>query len=452
MFKEDILNITANYESSMSKNEKTVSDSDGESPFSKKIMMISTHGYVAAEPPLGAPDTGGQVVFVLELSKVLAKIGYKVDIYTRQFEDQAEREDVAEGVEIIRVPCGGKEFIPKEYMCDVIDDWSAAAAEKIEADGSEYIFINSHYWDAGIAGMKLAEQLNIPHIHTPHSLGRWKKKNLEQDYPESDNNFEIKYNFRVRIKTEQEIFNKSQKVIATTPIQTGILETEYGVSEKKIEMIPPGYDDDKFYPMGEASKAMLKEKFNFKNNCVLALSRLAHNKGLDLLVEAFNILVHRYCDAQLVLAVGHDERDAVEESIYSSLTDLIDKYGLKSKVVFLGYVPDEDLADIYRAADLFILSSRYEPFGMTAIEAMACGTPTIVTSQGGLCRVLDDGTHALVADPFKIEIVASDMASIINHQGFYQNLSNKGSINARENFSWTEIAGKLMQSVGSEVK
>ena len=113
---------------------------------------------------------------------------YEVDIYTRQFEDQAEREDVAEGVEIIRVPCGGKEFIPKEYMCDVIDDWSAAAAEKIEADGSEYIFINSHYWDAGIAGMKLAEQLNIPHIHTPHSLGRWKKKNLEQDYPESDRN------------------------------------------------------------------------------------------------------------------------------------------------------------------------------------------------------------------------------------------------------------------------
>ncbi|MBI9107059.1 MAG: glycosyltransferase [Spirochaetales bacterium] len=412
--------------------------------------MISTHGYVSAEPPLGAPDTGGQVVYVLELSKVLARLGYTVDIYTRLFEDQVINEKVAEGVNIIRIPCGGNNFIPKEYMIDSMDEWIENAFSFIKSNQKKYLFINSHYWDAGYAGQELSKRLSISHIHTPHSLGSWKKKKMERDYPESMDSFEEQYNFSVRIGTETNIFNSADNIVATTPIQKDIIAADYNLPRKKIEMIPPGYDDNKFYPMAEASKTMLKEKFNFKDNCILALSRLAHNKGLDLLVESFGLLVTNHFDAQLILAIGHDDRSEVEEEIFQNILKIVEIYNIKDKIHFIGFIPDEELADIYRASDLFVLSSRYEPFGMTAVEAMACGTPTLVTKHGGLCEVLEDGKHAIVTDPFKPEAMASDMAAVLKHQGIGLHLSEEGSRIAREQFSWAEIASRLLANVKSE--
>ena len=144
-----------------------------------RIAMVSTHGYVAANPPLGKADTGGQVVYVLELSKKLAQLGYEVDIWTRRFEEQPEIEAVAEQVRIIRVPCGGKQFIPKEYLNQKLPQWSENALRFIKKQGLKYEFIDSHYWDAGVAGQHLSEALDAPHLHTPHSLGLWKKRQME---------------------------------------------------------------------------------------------------------------------------------------------------------------------------------------------------------------------------------------------------------------------------------
>ncbi len=423
------------------------SDSGNDSPGFKQIAMISTHGYVAAEPPLGAPDTGGQVVYVLELSKVLARLGYKVDIFTRQFEDQPASEPVDDNVQLIRIPCGGSEFIPKEYMVDHMDEWADNALRYISENNKNYIFINSHYWDAGIAGMTLSKILEVPHLHTPHSLGSWKKRNMEKDFPQDKKTFEKQYNFSIRIQKEKEIFHDCDKVIATTPIQEDLIIREYNLPKAKVKMIPPGYNDNKFYPMANASMHMLKEKFNFKDNCILALSRLAHNKGLDLLVKSFAILCQKGIDAQLVLAIGHEERNDLEEKLYQNIQRIIQKYDIGEKVKFLGFIPDEELAEIYLAADVFVLSSRYEPFGMTAVEAMACGTPTIVTKHGGLCRELRDGTDALITDPFKPENMADDIASILRHEGIRNNLSFEGSRTARDNFSWTGIALKLASIV-----
>jgi len=134
-------------------------------------MMISTHGYVAAEPELGKPDTGGQVVYVLELSKCLGRMGYQVDILTRHFENQPRSEKLSQRVRVLRFPCGGAGFIPKETLCEHIPEWVANVRRFIKAKRLRYSFINSHYWDAGLAGQSLANKLNIPHLHTPHSIG-----------------------------------------------------------------------------------------------------------------------------------------------------------------------------------------------------------------------------------------------------------------------------------------
>ena len=138
---------------------------------SKRIMMISTHGYVSASPEFGMPDTGGQVVYVLELSKCLARMGYRVDILTRHFEDKPASERVADGVRILRFACGGKEFIPKETLCYKIPEWVFNARHFINAKKLRYALINSHYWDAGLAGQALANDLHVPEPRILHLVG-----------------------------------------------------------------------------------------------------------------------------------------------------------------------------------------------------------------------------------------------------------------------------------------
>ena len=427
---------------------KSEKQSDNEENLSgKRIAMISTHGYVAAQPPLGAPDTGGQVVYVLELSRTVAQHGYKVDILTRQFEGQSACERVNDNVRILRFPCGGDDFIPKEYLYRHIPGWVDHALDYIRDRNINYELINSHYWDAGIAGELLHRETGVIHTFTPHSLGTWKKRQMLEDYPENAEQFEEKYNFSERIGHEKRLFGSADRVIATTPIQEDIITEDYGVDPERIVILPPGYDDTVFFPIGQATKDYIREEFAFKEPTVCALSRLAENKGLDLLVDAFAMMNERHIEANLNLAIGHDERNEQEERVYGQLIEKIEGYGIKDRVSFSGYIPSGKLADYYRAADLFVLSSRYEPFGMTAVEAMACGTPTIITRHGGLCKFINDGVEALIADPFDPEELAMDMASVLRHDGLYDVLSGEGSSMVRHNFAWNEIARHLLDII-----
>lgn len=412
-----------------------------------RLAMASTHGYVAARPPLGAADTGGQVVYVLELARKLAQLGYEVDIWTRCFAGQPEQEEVAPGVRILRAPCGGADFITKEYLYPHLLEWCEHALRRIKRERLHYQFINSHYWDGGVAGQRLADALSIPHLHTPHSLGVWKKRQMETDYPDRAETFEKEFNFTTRIREESRLYGACDLVVATTPPQLDMLQADYGVKSDRAHMIPPGYDDNRFYPVGEASRQLLRRRLGFKQPTVLALGRLATNKGYDLLIKAFGVLAKRAPDVVLHLAVGGAKLDASEKKLLGELKALVERLGLEKRVRFAGYVADEDLADYYRAADLFVLCSRYEPFGMTAIEAMACGTPTVVTIHGGLYRAVSFGRHALFADPFDKEDLGITMFKVFRHPRIAARLSRMGAHKARSLFTWTGIAQQLISLV-----
>lgn len=412
-----------------------------------RIAMVSTHGYVAANPPLGAADTGGQVVFVLELSKKLAQLGFDVDIWTRRFENQPEVDTVNSRVRVVRVPCGGPEFIPKEYLHRDLMEWCENALRLIKREKLHYEFINSHYWDAGVAGQRLAEALGVMHLHTPHSLGSWKKRQMETDYPDRAEKFETEFNFSERIQHETILYRTCDKVIATTPPQIDLITADYGVSGDRVHMIPPGYDDNRFFPVSQASRQLIRRRLGFKAPTVLALGRLATNKGYDLLIEAFALVVQRIPDAVLHLAAGGASMDTQERRILADLRKRTRTLGLTRNVHFGNFIADDDLADCYRAADIFVLSSRYEPFGMTAIEAMACGVPTIVTIHGGLFRAVTFGRHALYADPFDREDLGVMMVKPLRHPRLAQRLSRMGAHKARSLFTWTGIAQQLISIV-----
>ncbi|MBN2022591.1 MAG: glycosyltransferase [Pirellulales bacterium] len=408
----------------------------------ERIMMISTHGYVSALPEFGKPDTGGQVVYVLELSKCLARMGYQVDILTRRFENQRASEHVAPRVRILRFPCGGKEFIPKETLCEHIPEWVRRVQGHIDAQRLKYLFIDSHYWDAGLAGQKLANALGVPHVHTPHSIGAWKRDNMDGS-PEV---LEKRYNFRHRIREEKVIYDECDLLVATTPQQRDILmASDYDVPTSKIQVIPPGYDDMRFFPVSRASRQAIKQDLDLEGSIVLALGRMARNKGYDLLLRAMPIVFSRIADARLVLAVGSSEPNDDEIGLIRDLKSLAAELGIADRVLFRDYIADELLAEYYRAADVFALSSRYEPFGMTAVEAMACGTPTVVTTEGGLWEQVTWGLEAVYANPFDPEAFGHAVAMVLGYPRVADQLSKYGSQKARARFTWTGIAQQMLR-------
>jgi mannosylfructose-phosphate synthase len=345
------------------------------------------------------------------------------------------------------MPCGGKDFLPKEYLCDHLPEWNEHALRFIQQHGLHYNFINSHYWDAGLAAQHLSNVLAVPHVHTPHSLGLWKQRQMESDFPDSQAEFDRRYNFARRIEEERQLYASCDIVLATTPPQLDLIVREYEIDAAKVRMVPPGYDDHKFYPVSEATRMAVRNRLGFKGKVILALGRLARNKGYDLLIDAFSLVAAREPKAVLHLAVGGKDMNVYEQKLLSELRERADKTGYAARIQFGTFIAEEDLADYYRAADLFVLCSRYEPFGMTAIEAMAAGTPTVVTVHGGLYRALSFGRHALFADPFDREDLGIMMAKVFRHPRLRQRLAKMGAHKARSLFTWTGIAHQLVAAV-----
>lgn len=409
--------------------------------FPASILMLSTHGYVGATPELGKPDTGGQVVYVLELAKRFSRLGYSVDLMTRRFEDQPEFDIVNDNFRVWRVPFGGKDFIRKEDMHDHLGDFVTNALLTIKRSGRQYGVVYSHYWDAGWAGQKIAEELQIPHIHTPHSLGWWKQQNMGMDMDDAD--MERKYRFEERIRKEFLVYRTCDHIIATTAPQTELLQEHYDVLERQISVVPPGMDENRFSPIRQEEREALQARYGLEPNDVLAVGRMATNKGHDLLINAMPTLLKLVPDARLVAAFGGDD-SARDDAGVESLRQLARELGVDEHIEWVQYVPDEDLANYYRAASVFALSSRYEPFGMVAIEAMACGTPTVVTVHGGLADLIDFGNQALFADPNRPEEYGTMLAMPMLYPNLSNELSVEGSRFARRNFGWTGIAKRIL--------
>lgn len=405
------------------------------------ILMISLHGYVGAEPELGKPDTGGQVVYVLELAKRFSRLGLRVDLVTRQFEDQPEFDAINDNLRVWRIPFGGKGFIRKEDMHDHVSDFVTNLLAAVRARRYHYDIVYSHYWDAGWAGQKIAEGLEITHIHTPHSLGWWKKHNMGVDMDPDE--MERKYRFEERIRKEFLVYQLCDHVIATTEPQAELLLHHYDLIERRLTVIPPGIDEGRFSPIRQEERKKLQEKYGFQPHDVLTLGRMAHNKGYDLLLQALPVLFDLIPEARLVAAIGGEGSERDKKGI-AKLKKQAQALGLAEKIKWVNYVPDEDLSNYYRAAATFVMPSRYEPFGMVAIEAMACGTPTVVTVHGGLIDLIGFGQHALYADPNRPAELGAILAMPMLYPGLAHQLSVEGARYARRNFGWTGIAKKQL--------
>ena len=402
------------------------------------LLMISLHGYVAGSPELGKPDTGGQVVFVLELAKRFARLGYKVDVMTRRFEEQPAEDVINDNLRVIRIPFGGADFIRKEDMHDWYGDFVTNALAAIRSRKLQYDVVNSHYWDAGTSGQKIAEELQIPHIHTPHSLGWWKR----HDMAGADEKETAGYRFDERIQKEYALYRNCDHVIATSEQQVELIVEQYRLPQDHITMIPPGIDENRFTTVMPDRIAGARARLDIGPDDVYVVGRAAENKGYDLIIEALPHLRGLQPKARLVLAAGANS--ASDRTLIDEWKRIASEKGVADAISWRGYVEDEDLADYYRAPGVFAMPSRYEPFGMTAVEAMACGTPTVMTVHGGLREQIEFGCHALAADPKRPEEFAAMLNMPMQYPWLRETLSVEGARFARRMFGWTGIARRTL--------
>jgi mannosylfructose-phosphate synthase len=407
----------------------------------KNIGMVSTHGYFDPVPQLGQTDTGGQVVYVLELAKALSTFGISVDIYTRWFDRSASQINPLTKypeVRVIRIPAGPWEFIPKEKIYDVLPELANNMTEFIRQNDLSYDLFHGHYVDGGIVVLDAAGEFDKPSFFTAHSLGAWKKEQMQGDPAE----MEKKYKFRHRIAEELRIFNSVTAQSVTTQLQKEKLDELYNFSADNVEVISPGVDVHTF---NLAEPETEKEIGEPQNRYIFCLSRIDANKGHDLLLHAFDIVQKRVPDVSLVIGGGSPNPQERELKIFSVMKNIIKQKKMEDRVQVIGYVPDDKLVSLYQQASLFVLPSIFEPFGMTALEAMACGTPVVASKFGGIRNVIMTGKNGLLVNPSDAGEFAEAMIKLIENKTLAEELGIEGYQTIRKFFSWEAIARRHLE-------
>lgn len=400
--------------------------------------MLSTHGYVDPVPQLGRTDTGGQVVYVLQLAKAFAKQGTKVDIYTRWFDWSKKQIDPVPGypdVNVIRIAGGPQKFIAKEEIYDVLPELANNMVKFVEKNGCQYEFFHGHYVDAGIVTLDVAKAFDKPSFFTAHSLGAWKREQMGGDPVE----MEKKYNFKRRIQEELRIFKSVKAQTVTTELQKEKLKDLYDFDSDNIVVISPGVDVHTFCPAKKSGKTVdtkLPERYIF------CLSRIDSNKGHDLLLKAFDFVRKEIEDVHLVIGGGSPQPRQAEQEVFGSMKKIIDELSMHERVHVIGYVPDELLVPSYQYAELFVLPSIFEPFGMTALEAMACGRAVVASKFGGIKNVILSGENGILIDPSNHKEFAEVMIRLLREPEVAEQMGLRGRETIQRSYSWEAIADK----------
>lgn len=401
-----------------------------------RIAMLSTHGYFDPIPLLGETDTGGQVLYVLELAKALARNGIKVDIYTRWFDKNRLQVDPLPDepdVRVIRIPAGPWHFVIKEEIYGLLPELTQNLADFIRQNELDYDLFHGHYVDAGIVTLDLARIFNKPAFFTAHSLGAWKRERMDGDPDEMERQF----NFNHRINEEKRIYNAMQGHTVTSKVQLDKLRSLYNYQADNVEVIPPGVNIHKFKPLGPGepnTKTGLPEKYIF------CLSRIDSNKGYDLLLNAFARLCKVRDDVYLVTGGGSSNPQPREKEVIDMMRRIMKEKGIEDRIVLVGHVEEQMMVSYYQNAQFFVMPSIFEPFGMTTQEAMASGIPVIASRFGGINTVLTHENDGLLIDPSNEDEFTEAMLRLLDDKPFRDRLGHAASILVRREYSWEAMA------------
>jgi D-inositol-3-phosphate glycosyltransferase len=404
-----------------------------------RVAMLSYHTCPLAT--LGGKDTGGINVYVRELTRALGKIGVQVDVYTRSQDEHAPHvsHDLGYGNRVVHVPAGPQVPLPKEELVRHIPTFVEHILEFARKKDLQYDLIHSHYWMSGIAARDLQEVWKIPVVHMFHTLGVMKLRVARAPH-EAEGDY--------RIQGEKDVIRLADRIIAATPAELAQLQWLYDVEKEKIEVIPPGVDLSHFYPIppDEAKEFIGVPP---KDRMLLFVGRIEPLKGLDTLIDALALIrqkgvLDRNCCLCMTIIGGDPQvsRESMTAEM-AHLQDMRAQQGLGELVTFLGRRNQDTLPYYYSAAEVVVMPSHYESFGMVALEAMACGTPVVASQVGGLAFLIQDGItgfHVPVDDP---EALSESLIKIIEDHDLRARMSRQAAAIARD-YGWEQIAARIL--------
>jgi len=389
-----------------------------------RIAMLSVHSCPVGK--LGSKDTGGMSVYIRELARELGKRGHVVDIYTRAH-DPAESQIVQLGdkARIIHLQAGEVEPIDKLVVYSHLEDFACSLEDFRVSNGLEYDLIHSHYWLSGWVGRRIQRWWDVPHVIMFHTLGALKNAvGVGANEP------------ALRIMAERELVRDCHRIIAATEKGKEELVSYYGSSPEKISVIPCGVNLDLFRHL---DKETARRSLGLNgHNIILFVGRIDPLKGVDKLLMALPKLDTRHNLKLLVIGGDEDSQPEVER-----LQRLSRSLHIQDSVTFAGIVDQRELPFYYSAADVCVIPSYYESFGLVALESLACGTPIVATRVGGMESVINQGQNGYMVEDNAPVRLADSISSLLSQQEV--NIKSADSIRASVNgFSWSNIAEAII--------
>ena len=398
----------------------------------RKIALISEHASPLAL--IGSTDSGGQNVYVAQIAKHLARLGYLVDIFTRRdSEFQEQVVDWMPGVRVIHVPAGPAHFVPKEAMLPFMEQFGRFVIRFARRQKIPYDLMHANFFMSGMVARQVRKSLGIPFVMTFHALGRVRRLNQKEADAFPD----------IRFAIEERLMQEADRIIAECPQDQADMEQLYGAPTERIDVVPCGFDPDEFWPVTLDARQQLG--FSQDEFIVVQLGRMVPRKGVDNVIRAIAILKHQYqIHARLLVVGGNAEHpDPVATPELGRLMALTQSLAVEDCVTFTGQRRREQLRYYYSAANVFVTTPWYEPFGITPVEAMACGTPVVGTAVGGIKTTVVDGETGCLVPPNDPEALAERLAWLQRHPHIAQRMGWAGMRRAYQHFTWRNVASHI---------
>lgn len=442
-----------------------------------RIHLYSLHGlFRGHDLEIGRDaDNGGQIIYVLELARALAacpEVNH-VHLFTRRMEDPSVGPDYAEPVEslgekldIRRIPCGGKRYLPKEQLWPFLDEYIANAITHIKTAGIFPDWIHGHYADAGYVATELSSMLNVPFAQTGHSLGRPKLEKLIASGMEEEEAV-TRFAFARRFAAEDGTLANAEFIVTSTEQEVRSYAVYPSSVQAEYHAIPPGIDFARYYPYyddlvagapasGEATVLRRQTMYTVRQNIekflahpdrplILAVCRPDRKKNIDGLIHAYGTDPELQAMANLAIFAGI-RRDISamppgEKEVLTEILLLMDKYNLYGRLA----IPKRhdaalDIPVAYRLCaqkrGVFVNAALTEPFGLTLLEASSCGCPVVATRHGGPAEIIGTCENGILVEPGDPGSIQAALKQILTREDVWQTMSQNGLQRIRQHYSW----------------
>ncbi len=403
----------------------------------KRIAFISDHASPLSI--LGGADIGGHI-YIVELAKHLAELGYEIDIFTRKdAEDLPDVVDWQKGIRIVHTVAGPARYIPKEDLLQYIPDFTKNMLAFIRKEKIRYALVHAHFWMSGLVACQLKTIMNLPFVITFHALGY-----MQRLFQKEANKFSP-----CRIEAEKFIIKQAAGIIAECPQDKNDLINYYQAKENKIHIIPCGFSKHEFQPI-EQSEARKMLGLNDNERILLQLGRIAPCKGIDNVILAMARL-KKYSNIRLLIVGGDSSPASPSSAEMLRLKGIAINENVSEIVNFTGHKNREMLKYYYSAADIFITTPWYEPFGITPLEAMACGTPVIGADVGGIKYSVVNGYTGFLVPPDQPEALAQKIEILLDNQQLLLSMGVHAIEHVNSEFTWSHVSN-LVDSLYSYIQ